>query len=109
MFELEKQDVLTLATAEMPDLAREYYQLRMLPTLNDGQIDRLGEILEQAMHDRQLDFWLTEFDHTLGHKLGLLTPERREVYENQRSLLREHMGTDAISRLHSASNQVLPT
>ena len=73
-------------------LIREYYQLRVLPTLSNQQADRLGEILGAASDNGVLDLWITEVDHSLGHKLNLLDPACRRAYENQQALLREYLG-----------------
>ncbi len=109
MCKFDTQDVLAFSTPEVLKLAQEYYRLRVLPSLPEQQADRVGKILEQAMYDRGLDFWLTEIEHSLGHRLDLLTTERRQDYEDQRSLLREHLGSPEISQFCSASDPVVPT
>lgn len=93
--------MLALSTPDRFTLAQEYYLLRVLPTLDDQQADRLGELLDQALDDRWLDFWITEIEHSLAHRLALLTADRRQNYEDQRSLLREHLGSDEICQFHS--------
>jgi hypothetical protein len=51
---------------------QEYYRLVCQPTLSEKEADRLREILEQAQQDLMLDFLIDEFDHILGHELGLI-------------------------------------
>jgi hypothetical protein len=51
---------------------QEYYRLVCQPTLSEREADRLQEILEQAQQDLMLDFLIDEFDHILGHELGLI-------------------------------------
>ena len=109
MCKFNVQEELVLAHPETLKFAQEYYRLRVLPTLSNPQADRLGEILAQAAHDRRLDFWLTEIEHSLGHRLELLTVARRQAYEDQRSLLREHLGSQAIGQLQPVEAPVLPT
>jgi hypothetical protein len=109
MCKFDAQAVLALADPDILNLAQEYYRLRVLPTLGEQQADCLGEIVAQAARDRRLDFWLTEIEHSLGHRLELLTAARRHVYEDQRSLLREHLGSQAIGQLCPVAAPVLPT
>jgi hypothetical protein len=99
MHEFDLQDALVRSTPDILKLAREYYQLRVLPDLSDPQADRLGEILNQAIADRLLDFWITEVEHSLGHNLALLTSDRRHDYEDQRARLREYLIQDEIPAL----------
>jgi hypothetical protein len=87
-----RPDNLLQPPPDIMSLIREYYQLRVLPTLSSQQADRLGEILGAASDNGVLDLWITEVDHSLGHNLNLLDPACRSAYENQQALLREYLG-----------------
>jgi len=71
-------------------LVLEYARLAILPHLTDIEADRLGEILEVAIEDSVLDFLLTEIDHIICHRLGLLSENDRESYEDQQAMMREY-------------------
>jgi hypothetical protein len=86
----ESSNILLNSTPELMNTIREYYQLRSLPNLSEQQEDRVGEILELATTNRVVDFWITEVDHALGHRLGLLDESCRQSYQNQQALLREY-------------------
>jgi hypothetical protein len=86
-------DLVGKSSPEVMQLALEYANLAALPIPLEQQADRLGEILEQAMDNRVLSFWITEIDHMLGHHLGLLDEDARESYRDQQVLLREYVET----------------
>ena len=50
-------------------VAIEYAQLSTLPLLSKEQADRMSQILKSAQSDSLLNFWITEVDHVLEHKL----------------------------------------
>lgn len=78
--------------AQIYETLLEYGRLSTLSELSEREADRLAEILEQANHDRFLDFWIVEIDHIVGHYLGELEETERQSYKNQKALLREHCG-----------------
>ena len=86
-----QESVLDATTEQVSRLAIEYGQLSALPELNDRQEKRMQEILDLACEDGALSFWISELDHVLGHELGLLSPDYRRDYNNQKALLREYM------------------
>jgi hypothetical protein len=88
------RDLVGQSSPEIMQLALEYANLAALPIPLEQQADRLGEILEQAVNNRVLSFWITEIDHMLGHHLGLLNEDARESYRDQQVLLREYVETE---------------
>jgi hypothetical protein len=70
----------------------EYAKLSAQGALSESEADCLEQILTIAAEDEELNFWLTEIDHVLGHEMGFLTDEARQSYEDQQALLREHHG-----------------
>lgn len=91
---------------EQINIIREYYKLRFLPALSDEQANHLGEIYQLCSQDDVINFYITEIDHSLGHKLGLLNKDCRFYYGNQQSLLREYLG---IGVLCNRSNHGIAT
>jgi hypothetical protein len=84
------KSILDATTDEVSELAIKYGQLSSLPQLTDAQSDQLEEILDRACDDGALSFWISELDHVLGHETGLLNPDCRREYNNEKSLLQEH-------------------
>lgn len=89
--ELNLDNIQSRLPTEIMSIIREYYQLRVLPNLSDEQLDRIGEILDLATDNEGIDAWITEIDHALGHRIGLLSQDCRRLYENQRAVLKEHL------------------
>ncbi len=85
------------STIKVIDLAGEYAKLASLLTLSEQQEIRLQEILALAVEDEVLNFWITEIDHIISHKLGVLNNDSIQDYQNQQALLREHLG-DVIAK-----------
>ncbi|MDJ0517356.1 MAG: hypothetical protein QNJ74_14265 [Trichodesmium sp. MO_231.B1] len=88
------KDCFTTLNPELEKLIHEYARLASLPELNQQQAELLGEILEQASQSEIIGFWIAEVDHFLGHPLGLLKPQDRHSYEDQKARLREHFFED---------------
>lgn len=84
------ESILDATTDEVSELAIKYGQLSSLPQLTDEQSDQLQAILDRACEDGALSFWISELDHILGHETGLLNPDCRREYNNEKSLLQEH-------------------
>ena len=84
-----------VSTIKVIDLVSEYAKLASLLTLSEQQKIRLQEILDLSVEDEILNFWITEVDHIISHKLGFLNKNSIQDYQNQKALLREHLG-DAI-------------
>lgn len=89
-------NILLNSTPELMNTIREYYRLRSLPNLSEQQADRVGEIMELATINRDVDLWITEIDHALGHRLGLLDESCRQSYQDQQALLREYPAMNDI-------------
>jgi hypothetical protein len=73
-------------------IVHEYYELGLLYSLDETQSTRVDEILKQAIDNNLLNFYISEIDHLLGHRLGLLEDIKRESYADQRAMLREYLG-----------------
>ncbi len=90
----KRTDCFTTLSPQLEKLIYEYAWLASLPELNQQQAELLGEILEQASQSEIIAFWIAEIDHILGHPLGLLKPQDRHSYEDQKARLREHFVED---------------
>ena len=81
-----------LATTQQHDeLLTNYQELALSSELTDTAADQLDQIYEEAEKDPMLNFLLTEIDHTLNHRLGLLTDDAIEGYKDQQAWLRERL------------------
>lgn len=95
-----------LISASIPTLINmvlEYGSLASKPELSEEEADRMDELLIYATNDPVFAFWLDEFDHCLGHRLGLLDEASQKSYqEQQRTLCRliSDKSLDAIVNIH---------
>jgi len=85
-------DLSSKFSPEIRAIVLEYAKLSSQDVLSESEADRLGDILTVAADNEELNFWLTEVDHVLGHAMGFLTDKARQSYEDQQALLREHHG-----------------
>lgn len=88
------QDLVGQSSPAVMQRALEYANLAALPNPSEQQANRLGEILEEAVENEILSFWITEIDHFLGHYLDLLDDNSRESYQDQQALIREYAETN---------------
>lgn len=99
------QDVLSMSSPQVMDLAFEYAKLAAAQSRSEDQNDRLAQILEAATQSEILDFWVTEVDHFVGHYLGLLDSDHRKLYKDQQACLAEYLGV-LSSKNSQATNSV---
>jgi hypothetical protein len=78
------------------EIIYEYYELALLSELNEAESIIINEILDLATKDNLINFWLSEIDHLLGHRLGLLDDPNRKSYADQKAMLREYLGINYI-------------
>ncbi|NEO30937.1 MAG: hypothetical protein F6K36_11005 [Symploca sp. SIO3C6] len=64
--------------------------------LSELEEERLAEILELANCDSQLNFWMDESNHFLGHELNLLEENDRNFYKDQQAKMREYLGVTCL-------------
>jgi hypothetical protein len=86
------EDTLSQSSLEMKQIILEYAKLAALHNPSEQEADKLERILDLALDNELLSFWIVEIDHLLGHQLGLLDEEHREHYKDQESLLKEYLG-----------------
>lgn len=82
--------LLSQSTPMIIDLVLEYAKLATQASLTDTEADRLDEILEMATENPTLNFWMTELEHLISHRLGLLNEDDRESYKDQQAMMREY-------------------
>lgn len=73
------------------ELLTDYQELALYSELTDEDADRLDHIYAVAEKHPMLSFLMTEIDHGLNHRLGLLTDVAVEDYKNQQAWLRERL------------------
>lgn len=82
---------LTAASQQRKGKLAEYYRLSLRGELSDEEAERLEQIYEEAEADPCLDFLIEEIDYFINRRLGLLSENQHQEYENQKSWLREHL------------------
>jgi len=90
--DLEENSLINPIPQSTLEIIHEYYKIASLYDLKENESKRMDEILEQATRDNLLDFWISEIDHLLGHRLGLLDDMKRKSYADQKAMLREYLG-----------------
>jgi hypothetical protein len=90
------------------EIIREYYKIASLYDLKENESKRINEILEQATRDNLLDFWISEIDHLLGHRLGLLDDMKRKSYADQKAMLREYLGINPSCKKPAPETSCFP-
>lgn len=102
-----------LISASIPTLITmvlEYGSLASKPELSDEEAERMDELLIYATNDPVLAFWFDEFDHCLGHRLGLLDEASQKSYqEQQKTLYRliSEKSLDAIVNIHDPQSTTI--
>jgi hypothetical protein len=91
-----QRNILLESTPEVMNIVKRYYQLRILSHPSNKEANEMGDILELAITDEVIDFWITEIDHALAHRLNLLNEAYQSSYRNQQAFLREYLGVDKI-------------
>lgn len=86
------EDILSRTTSDVTQLLIEYGCLGEKPFLTNSQEKRLDEILERAINDEVLDFWIQEIDHILAHELNLIDSTWMSEQRDWAALLREYAG-----------------
>ncbi|MFB2967626.1 hypothetical protein ACE1CD_01510 [Aerosakkonema sp. BLCC-F183] len=51
-------------------LVQEYYKLAILPHLSEDDAEGMATLLELAVYDDELNFWLKKVDCFVAHELG---------------------------------------
>ncbi|MEM6597483.1 MAG: peptidoglycan-binding domain-containing protein [Cyanobacteria bacterium P01_D01_bin.36] len=72
-------------------LLADYQELALCHELTDKDADRLDQIYAEAEKDQMLNFLLTEIDHGINKRVGLLSDEAIEGYQDQQAWLRERV------------------
>lgn len=62
------------APSDVQNVVNEYILLSCSEYLTDAHAERMSQILEQALNEPELSFWLEEMDYTLALKQELVTP-----------------------------------
>jgi murein L,D-transpeptidase YcbB/YkuD len=82
-----------------------YCSLALSQELIDHEADKLAAIYTEAEDDPLLNFFITELDHILGERLGLLDARAIENYKNQQAWLREHLEQTLFDQTHRVEIQ----
>ena len=99
-FQAELVSALLKVTQEHAELLANYQELALCKELSDEAADRLDQIYAVVEHHPMLNFLLTEIDHTLNCRLGLLTEEAVKDYKDQQAWLRERLEQKPFENSH---------
>lgn len=87
--DVEEADDFSPLVRECPDILQDYLHLAVQPCLNEVEADRLDEILDLAVSNRWLNFWISAVDHLLVYRLQLNESTLKETLNNQQAWLQE--------------------
>ncbi|NEO57626.1 MAG: hypothetical protein F6K54_33895 [Okeania sp. SIO3B5] len=66
-------------------LLQHYYELTNLSELSKHEAEQMEKILERAESDDLLNYWIEKIDRLVYEDLGLLTEEKLDYYEKQKT------------------------
>ncbi len=95
--QLLDENLLQQTTPDIKEKVLEYGRLSQLVEPLEEEEQKVDKILEAAIDDALLNFWIEQVDHILGHYYGLLTEDARESYRNQGLVLRERIDPSLCS------------
>jgi hypothetical protein len=87
------ENTIPISFEDARKLGQEYGELMIKKTLSAAEDARIDEILHLATVNDGVDFWVSHAACEYGAKIGLLSPEALESYEDQRAILRERIDT----------------
>jgi hypothetical protein len=82
--------------SEAKEIGLEYGELMAAESLSEEQEERIAEILELAITHTDVDFWVSHTANSQAMEAGLLSETAKEEYENQKVMLREHLGETSL-------------
>jgi hypothetical protein len=77
---------------EAKALGVEYEELMTAESLSEAQEARIAEILDLAITHEEVDFWVSHSTNSQAMEAGLLCETAQNDFENQKTMLREHLG-----------------
>lgn len=91
---------LLTTTQDYAELLADYQELALCRELTDEAADRLDQIYAEAEDHPMLNFLLTELDHVINCRLGLLDGEAVNGYKDQQAWLRERLEQKPLENNH---------
>jgi hypothetical protein len=85
-------DITPITGPKAKALGVEYGKLMIAEPLSEEQEARMIEILDLAITHDEVDFWVAHFTCSQGMETGLLSKSAQTNFENQKAMLREHLG-----------------
>ena len=86
------KDIIDETTEDVINLAVQYGRIGTLDTLSCEDIKLMEEILDRALNNEILSFWISEMDHILAHELDLFEEGWLDNHKDWTALLREYAG-----------------
>lgn len=87
----------------------EYGDLMIAKDISEKQENRIIQILELALVNEEVDFWVSHLTSIRGMEAGLLTKTAQKEYDDQKALLREHLGNQNLPPIRGLAAQNITT
>lgn len=81
-----------ISGSQAKEIGIEYGDLIIADDISEEQEDRITQILELALVNQEVEFWVSLLTCVRGKDTGLLTKTAEREYDDQKALLREHLG-----------------
>jgi murein L,D-transpeptidase YcbB/YkuD len=91
IFQTDLGAALETTKQKYAEMLTDYHKLALDKELADEDADQLDQIYAEAEQHPMLNFFLTEIDHRLNRKLGLLSNDALECHKNQQAWLRDQL------------------
>jgi hypothetical protein len=85
-------EIIPITGPEAKALGIEYEALMTAESLSEAQEARIAEILDLAITHEEVDFWVSHSTDSQAMEAGLLSEDAKTNFENQKAMLREHLG-----------------
>ena len=95
----------SISGARAKEIGMEYGDLMVASDLSQAQEERIIQILELALTNKEVEFWVSHLTCIRGMEAGLLTETAQKEYEDQKALLKEHLGNPDLPPIRGLAAQ----
>lgn len=103
--QINDTDVGDITDQQAKELGLEYSRLLVAENPSEQQEARIIEILELALTHKAVDHWVAHFTQKCGEETGLLSEDSKKNYEDQKALLKEHLGNPGLSTIRGKTQR----
>ena len=94
-----------ISGSQAKEIGLEYGDLIIADDITEEQEKRIVKILELALINEEVEFWVSHLTCIRGKETGLLTKTAEKRYEDQKALLREHLGNPDLPPIRGLVHQ----